>query len=215
MCALLLKQYIPLANDMHSENSEELNGIRHSPYISDCQSLHAKFDYIKLLIDKFVHNKCHLQVICLPGTWISSETDLSPYIIPGYHLISTPHYASSHGGLVIYLSEKWDYTIKTDDTLSKLWERQIIKISDPNKKLKRKVVIGNMYRLPHNSRDNLTNVLSEFSATLIEYNTRGHNPGACPGGGAKGPAPPPPRNWKSKKKRSSEQIWTYFTYIFC
>ena len=28
---------------------------------------------------------------------------------------------------------------------------------------------------PHNSRDNLANFLSEFSATLIEYNTRGHN----------------------------------------
>ena len=101
----------------------QLNDVRHSPYISDdelfqqrvncknglsilslnCQSLHAKFDYIKLLIDKFVHNNCSLQVVCLQETWISSGTDLSPYIIPGYHLISTPHYASSHGGLVIYL----------------------------------------------------------------------------------------------------------------
>ena len=142
-----------LTHLLHSENSEELNEIRHSPYICDdelfqqrknwknrlsilslnCQSLHTKFDYIKLLIDKFVHNNCPLQVICLQETWISSETDLSPYIIPGYHLISTPHYASSHGGLVIYLSEKWDYTIKTDDTVSKLWERQIIEISDPKK----------------------------------------------------------------------------------
>ena len=165
-----------LTHLLHSENSEELNEIRHSPYICDdelfqqrknwknglsilslnCQSLHAKFDYIKLLIDKFVHNNCPLQVICLQETWISSETDLSPYIIPGYHLISTPHYASSHGGLVIYLSEKWDYTIKTDDTVSKLWERQIIEISDLNKKVKRKIVIGNIYRPPHNSRDNLT-----------------------------------------------------------
>ena len=184
---------------MHSENSEELNDVRHSPYISDdelfqqrvncknglsilslnCQSLHAKFDYIKLLIDKCVHNNCPLQVVCLQETWISSGTDLSPYIIPGYHLISTPHYTSSHGGLVIYLSEKWNYYIKTDDTVSKLWERQIIEICDPNKKLKRKIVIGNIYRPPHNSRNNLANFLSEFSATLIEYNTRGHNTYMC------------------------------------
>ena len=171
-----------LTHLLHSENSEELNDVRHSPYISDdelfqqrvncknglsilslnCQSLHAKFDYIKLLIDKFVHNNCPLQVVCPQETWISSGTDLSPYIIPGYHLISTPHYASSHGGLVIYLNEKWNYNIKTDDTVSKLWERQFIEICDPNKK-----------------RDNLANFLSEFSATLIEYNTRGHNTYMC------------------------------------
>ena len=36
-------------------------------------------------------------------------------------------------------------------------------------------MIGNIYRPPHNSRDNLTNFLSEFSATLIEGNARGHN----------------------------------------
>ena len=218
MCALLLKQYCPMANNinsfvdnmqlgianslthlLHSENSEELNDVRHSPYIGDdelfqqrvncknglsilslnCQSLHSKFDYIKLLIDKFVHNNCPLQVVCLQETWISSGTDLSPYIIPGYHLISTPHYDWSHGGLVIYLSEKWNYNIKTDDTVSKLWERQIIEICDPNKKLKRKIVIGNIYRPRHNSRDNLAKILSEFSATLIEYNTRGHNTYMC------------------------------------
>ena len=38
-----------------------------------------------------------------------------------------------------------------------------------------KIVIGNIYRPPHNSRDVLANFLSEFSATLIEYNTRCHN----------------------------------------
>ena len=66
-----------LTHLLHSENNEELNEIRHSPYISDdelfqqrvnCKNglsilslnLHAKFDYIKLQIDKFVHNNCLL-----------------------------------------------------------------------------------------------------------------------------------------------------------
>ena len=40
-------------------------------------------------------------------------------------------------------------------------------------------MIGNIYRPPHNSRDNVANFLSEFSATLIEYNTRGHNTYMC------------------------------------
>ena len=67
------------------KSNEELNVIRHSPYSSDdeliesrmsyrtsmnilsmkCQSLHAKFDYVRLLIEKFKNNNCALQVVCL------------------------------------------------------------------------------------------------------------------------------------------------------
>ena len=108
---------------LNTDDSDELNIIRHSPYFSDddllkwstfhknglsidllslnCQSLHAKFDYIKLLIDTFEAKYCPHQVLCLQKSWFSSDTDLSPYVISGYHLISTGHYASNHGGLVI------------------------------------------------------------------------------------------------------------------
>ena len=138
---------------LDTENNDELNAIRCSPYITDdlllqsgknrnhglsivslnCQSLHAKFDYIRLLIDKFMKNDCPFQAICLQETWFSPETDLSLYIIPVYHLISTGHFTSNHSGLVIYLNKKWEYKLKTDVTESKLWERQIIEICDPNK----------------------------------------------------------------------------------
>ena len=67
------------------ESNEELNVIRHSPYSSDdelielrmnyrtsmnilsmnCQSLHAKFDYVRLLMEKFKNNNFALQVVCL------------------------------------------------------------------------------------------------------------------------------------------------------
>ena len=56
-------------------------------------------------------NDCPLQAICLQETWFSPETDLSLYIIPGYHMISTGRYASNHGGLVIYLNKKWEYKL--------------------------------------------------------------------------------------------------------
>ena len=72
----------------------------------NCQSLPAIIDYIKLLKEKFVHNNCFLQEVCLQETWIYSGTGLSPDLIPGYHLITTPHYASTHVDLVIYLSKK-------------------------------------------------------------------------------------------------------------
>ena len=183
---------------LNTENSDELNVIRYSPYITDdlllqsrenckrlsivslnCQSLHAKFDYIRLLIDKFMKNDCPLQAICLQETWFSPETDLSLYIIPGYHMISTGRYASNHGGLVIYLNKKWEYKLKSDVTESKLWERQIIEIFDPNKTQKNKLVIGNIYRPPYNSRDSLDTFMMEFNSTLLENHTNSQKVYMC------------------------------------
>ena len=100
-----------LTHLLNTEVTDELNIIRHSPYTSDdeliqsrlhhtnglsilslnCQSLQAKFDYIKV-IDKFCDSNHPLQVICLQETWFRANTDLSTYIIPVYHIISTgPH----------------------------------------------------------------------------------------------------------------------------
>ena len=158
---------------LDTKNSDELNAIRCSPYITDyvlpqsmenrkhgvnilslnCQSVHAKFDYIRLLIDKFMQKDCHLQAICLQKTWFSSETDLSLFSIPGYHMISTGHYASNHGGLVIYLNKKW--------------ELQIIEL----KNKRQKIVISNIYRTPYNLQDSLNTFMMEFNSTLLEHHT--------------------------------------------
>ena len=100
------------------------------------QSLHAKFDHIKVLVDKFSNNNTPIQVLCLQESWFSTNTDLSLYKIPGYHVISTGHYASNQGGLVIYLHNKWNYVLKTCNTVSKLWGRQIIEVYDPTNTLK-------------------------------------------------------------------------------
>ena len=101
-----LNEINSLTHLLNTEDTDELNIIRHSPYYSDddllqsstfhknglsilslnCQSLHAKFDYITSLIDKFAANNCPLQVLCLQESWFSSDTDLSLYVISGYHM---------------------------------------------------------------------------------------------------------------------------------
>ena len=74
-----LNEVNSLTHLLNTDDSGELNIIRHSPYFNDdyllqsstfhknrlnilsinCQSLHAKFDYIKSLIDKFsANNRC-------------------------------------------------------------------------------------------------------------------------------------------------------------
>ena len=94
-------------------------------------------------------------------------------------MISTGRYASNHGGLVIYLNKKWEYKLKTDVTESKLWERQIIEIYDPNKTQRNKLVIGNIYRPPYNSRDSLDTFMMEFNGTLLENHTNSQKVYMC------------------------------------
>ena len=86
-----------LTHLLNTAESEELNAIQHSPYVGDdelinsnvhdkytfsivslkCQSLHTKFDYIKVLVDKFINNNTPIQVLCLQESWFSTDTDLS------------------------------------------------------------------------------------------------------------------------------------------
>ena len=194
-----LNEVNSLTHLLNTDDSDELNIIRHSPYFSDddllqsstchknglsilslnCQSLHAKFDYIKLLIDKFVANNSPLQVLCLQESWFSSDTDLSPYMISGYHLISTGHYASNHGGLVIYLNDSWSYKLKSCQTDSQIWEKQIIEICNPNDLRKKAIIIGNVYRPPYNSRDSYTTFSLEFNAMLLEYQSTSQKTYMC------------------------------------
>ena len=133
----------------------------------NCQRLHAKFEYIKVLLDKFSCNNCPLQVICLQETWFTANTALSPYIISGYHMISTGRYASNHGGLVIYLSDIWNYEVKTCNTDSQIWERQIIEISNHSTSARNKITIRNIYRPPYNLQANINTFMTEFNFTVI------------------------------------------------
>ena len=91
---LQLNSLNSLTHLLNTEDSDELiqsrlhntNGL--SILSLNCQSLQTKFDYTIVLIDRFCNVNRPLQVICLQKTWFSANTDLSPYIIPGYHIIS-------------------------------------------------------------------------------------------------------------------------------
>ena len=114
----------------------------------NCQSLHAKFDYIKLLSQNFMSDNCPLHVICLQETRFAFDTDLSRYKMPGYHVINTGRCASNHGGLLIFLNKMWTYKIRSCLTDSQIWEKQIIEIFHPNSTGRRVIMIGNIYRPP-------------------------------------------------------------------
>ena len=47
----------------------------------NCQSLQAKFDYIKVLIDKFCDSNYPIQVIYLQETWFSATILICHHIL--------------------------------------------------------------------------------------------------------------------------------------
>ena len=94
-------------------------------------------------------------------------------------MISTGHYASNHGGLVIYLNDSWNYKLKSCQTDSQIWEKQTIKIFNHNDLKKKTIIIGNVYRPPYNSRDNYTTFSFEFNAMLLEYESTSQKAYIC------------------------------------
>ena len=72
-----------------------------------------------------------------------------------------------------------EYKLITDDTDSKLWERQVIETFNPIKTQRQKIVIGNIYRPPYNSRDRLKTFMGEFIATLLENHANSQNTYMC------------------------------------
>ena len=79
----------------------------------NAQSLKAKIDDIKLMINKFNGNSCIISAIHLQETWLKSNSicNFDPGNIQEYHFISKEGTCSRCGGLAIYLHYSYNYTI--------------------------------------------------------------------------------------------------------
>ena len=139
----------------------------------DCQSLHAKFSRIKLLVDTFAENETPIQVLCLQETWFenSNNIDLGLYHIDNYHFVTKNRYASAHGGLAFYIHSNWNYKVKSDTVDSPYLEEMYIEIYDSTN-LKCKFTVGNMYRPPHTATAQLSSFVDYFTDRLSLLNIR-------------------------------------------
>ena len=79
----------------------------------------------------------------------------------------------------MYLNQRWDYNLKTCDTVSKFWERQIVEIIDPNVKLRKKFIVANIYRPSNISRESFNVFMEEFNDTLVEFYANNQNTYLC------------------------------------
>ena len=193
----ILKQYGgSKLNDLNSilhtfqDSDDEITTMRHSPYYEweglrdimisskndflllslNIQSIRAKFDKLMALL-KFMNEKdCIFSAICLQETWLKDNADVSLLHIPGYHLIHQGTRCSEHGGLIVYLSDKFTYRIKNVYNASSRWEGLFLDVYHED--LKSKIVIGNIYRPPrrNNCNGEIKLFLDEFKPVVQNLN---------------------------------------------
>ena len=149
------------------------------------------FDYIKWLIDTFEAKYCPHQVLCLQESWFSSDTDLSPYVISGYG-----HYASNHGGLVIYLNDSWSYKLRVVRQTLRYGRNKLLRYVIPMHDLRKKARIHSILHPLHSAEyiptvtlptrvsvsssliNNIftTNLSNDISACVLNVHISDHQP---------------------------------------
>ena len=88
----------------------------------------------------------------------------SLFKIDGYNLISQGKMCSSHGGLAIYISDKFNCSTIDLNINSQIWEGQFIEIE--NIESNKSLIIGNVYRPPNNTNNLYQDFTNEFIPIL-------------------------------------------------
>ena len=109
----------------------------------------------------------HSKITCitLQETWFDENTPLDSYCIPGYTLISEPHRITSHGGVAIYLNNKFSYRKPELNHDSNVYENLTIEIWQEDL-ASSKYLISSIYRPPTHSVEDFKSFTNEFSIFL-------------------------------------------------
>ena len=124
----------------------------------NCQSLNAKFDRLIVFLEELKRNNIEFSAICLQETWFGEESDLSLYQIDNYICIAQAKVCSEHGGLIIYLHQKYNFDHYNLSVKSAFWEGLFILIL--NSKNGKNIYIGNIYRPP---KENTNEIIQTFT----------------------------------------------------
>ena len=181
-----------LLETMNPESEEEANLIEDSEYFNNdehqatfrmnsqklsilnlnCQSINAKFDKIKLFLECIDNNSNPVSIITLQESWGSELSDMNYFNLPNYTLVYDDYRLSSHGGLITYIHNSFDFRrldILEYNQISTVYESIIIEICKKISKFN-KYIIGNIYRRPSDSVDELTLFIEEISTVLSKLN---------------------------------------------
>ena len=122
------------------------------------------------------NSKCDIKIsaICLQETWLSEDSDLSLLHLDGYQLISKGKSCSAHGGVAIYLHESFTYRVISPDIISDIWDGQFIEIYIEEGQKSKSVILGNIYRPPRQSLENINTFINEYEIICHQFRQMKH-----------------------------------------
>ena len=140
----------------------------------NCQSINAKFDKIKIFLDG-INDMNSLSIICIQETWSQDDIDMTVFNLPNYTMLCANRRISAHGGLIIYVHDDFAFkelnaTLPITHT-SMLFESLIIEVRRKSYEFQ-KYTIGNIYRLPLYTSDDLTKFTDKHTQLLHELRLR-------------------------------------------
>ena len=140
----------------------------------NCQSINAKFDKIKIFLDD-INDMNSLSIICIQETWSQDDIDMTVFNLPNYTMLYANRRISTRGGFIIYVHDDFVFqelnaTLPISHT-SMLYESLIIEVWRKNWEFQ-KYTIGNIYRLPLYTSDDLTGFINEYTQLLHELRLR-------------------------------------------
>ena len=130
--------------------------------------MNAKFDQLHVFVQQLRQNNNEFSAICLQESWLSNEADTSQYQLEGYTLILQGKTCCQHGGLVIYLNNKFNFKKRTLDEESQIYEKQFLEITRKN--CTYKLILGNIYRPTCDLNDNYLLFNKELGLILSQLN---------------------------------------------
>ena len=130
----------------------------------NCQSLNAKFNELQIFIEEMCHDQ--FGVICLQESWLADNFEYSMFNLRNYSMIKQGKLCSEHGGLIIYVHDRYDISapLTLIDSVSG-WEYLCIEISQ-KAPYPQKYVIVNVYRPPNEIVDKFNIFVNEFDMFL-------------------------------------------------
>ena len=114
------------------------------------QSLNSNFSVIQSLINDLSKDNLLFYAICFQETWLHTNYDVGIFHLPAYNIIHKGKVCCGHGSWVIYLSNQYTHTLRSDlfkDSI--IWDGLFIYITGENK-----ITLGNIYKPPKNNSNN-------------------------------------------------------------
>ena len=140
---------------------------------TNIQSLNAKFDTFTLFLDQLASHDFYFSAICIQETWVNNSLQFETLHIPNYQTVFLPPTCSSHGGLVIYIHNSYQYKKLDLYTPSPVYEGLFLEIYGGG--LPRKLVLANIYRPPRDKNCDLKCFLDIFTPVLSNITNNNHD----------------------------------------